>query len=245
MKVSGEAVLHAPLEKVWTALNDPAILVRTIPGCERLETTGPDTYRMVVTAGVASIKGTYTGQVALTDRQQPNSFLMIASGAGGPGTVSTEVRVSLAELGDGSTRLSYDADAVVGGAVAGVGQRMLVGVAKKMAGQFFQSVDDVLTGKALSSAVASGRRSAGLDALDGSGGTGGSRAAGEGGEPGVFVSVPSASGRMPGGGFGGGFVRGALVGAAIALAGVVVGGLVGGRLSAYSRDRYGQRRAGR
>jgi carbon monoxide dehydrogenase subunit G len=225
MKVSGEAVLHAPLENVWTALNDPAVLVRTIPGCERLETTGPDTYRMVVTAGVASIKGTYTGQVALTDRQQPNSFLMIASGAGGPGTVSTEVRVSLAELGDGSTRLSYDADAVIGGAVAGVGQRMLVGVAKKMAGQFFQSVDDVLTGKATSGAVASGGRSAGLD---GSGGSGG---ASEGGEPGVFVSVPSPSGRMLGGGFGGGgFVRGALVGAAIALAGVVVGGLVGGRL---------------
>jgi carbon monoxide dehydrogenase subunit G len=226
MKVSGEAVLHAPVEKVWTALNDPAVLVRTIPGCERLETSGPDTYRMVVTAGVASIKGTYSGQVALTDRQEPNSFLMIASGAGGPGTVSTEVRVSLAELADGSTRLSYDADAVIGGAVAGVGQRMLVGVAKKMAGQFFQSVDDVLTGKAIPVAVAS--RAGGGSV--GSGGAGGSGEGGEVGEPGVFVSAPSPSGRMlGGGGFGGGFVRGALVGAAIALAGVVVGGLVGRR----------------
>jgi hypothetical protein len=112
---------------------------------------------------------------------------------------------------------------------------MLAGVAKKMAGQFFQSVDDVLTGKAISGAVASGRRSAGLDGPDGSGGpggsgaAGGSRGAGEGGEPGVFVSVPSPSGRMLGGGSGGGFVRGALVGAAIALAGVVVGGLLGRR----------------
>ena len=64
MKVSGEATLHAPVDKVWVALNDPGVLVRTIPGCERLEATGPDSYQMVVTAGVASIKGTYAGEVA-------------------------------------------------------------------------------------------------------------------------------------------------------------------------------------
>lgn len=201
MKVSGEATLNAPIDKVWAALNDPAVLVRTIPGCERLETTGPDAYRMVVTAGVASIKGTYAGEVQLSDQQEPSSFLMTASGAGGPGTVSTEVRVTLADSGNGSTRLTYDADAVVGGVIAGVGQRMLVGVSKKMAGEFFKSVDDVLTGKAVAPV------------------------AGPGAEPGVFVA-PEKAGRGIGGD---GFVRGALVGAAIALAGVLVGGLLGRR----------------
>lgn len=148
MKVSGEATLHAPVDKVWDALNDPAVLVRTIPGCERLEATGPDSYAMTVSAGVASIKGTYAGTVALSERDVPKSFLMTAAGSGGPGTVSTEVRVALAETLDGATRLTYDADAVVGGMVAGVGQRMLVAVAKKTAGEFFKAVDDVLTGRA-------------------------------------------------------------------------------------------------
>lgn len=205
MKVSGDATLHAPIDKVWTALNDPAVLVRTIPGCERLEAAGPDAYRMVVTAGVASIKGTYAGQVQLSDQQQPNSFLMSASGAGGPGTVSTEVRVSLADLGDGSTKLTYDADAVVGGVIAGVGQRMLVGVSKRMAGEFFRSVDDVLSGTAVQPVAAAG----------------GAASA----EPGVFVA-PTAAGRAIGGD---GFARGALVGAAIALAGVLVGSALGRR----------------
>jgi hypothetical protein len=158
----------------------------------------------VVTAGVASIKGTYAGEVQLSDQREPNSFLMTASGAGGPGTVRTEVRVTLAETGDGSTRLSYDADAVVGGVIAGVGQRMLVGVSKKLAGEFFRSVDDVLTGKAPEPAAAPGAAAA---------------------EPGVFVA-PAASGRAIGGE---GFGRGAVVGAAIALAGVLVGGLLGRR----------------
>ena len=48
MKVSGSAVLHAPRERVWAALQDPAVLVRTIPGCQQLEQVGPDTYRATV-----------------------------------------------------------------------------------------------------------------------------------------------------------------------------------------------------
>lgn len=206
MKVNGEATLHAPIDRVWAALNDPAVLVRTIPGCERLEATGPDAYRMVVTAGVASIKGTYAGEVQLSDQQQPHSFLMTASGAGGPGTVSTDVRVTLTDTGTGSTTLTYDADAVVGGVVAGVGQRMLAGVAKKMAGEFFRSVDDVLTGKAVEPAAAPGASAAT--------------------EPGVFIAPSAGAGRTVGGE---GFLPGALVGAAIALAGVLAGAALGRR----------------
>jgi uncharacterized protein len=211
VKVSGEATLHAPVDDVWAALNDPAVLVRTIPGCERLESTGPDAYRMTVTAGVASIKGTYSGQVQLSDQVAPSSFLMTASGAGGPGTVSTEVRVALTDAGDGSTRLSYDADAVVGGVVAGVGQRMLTAVAKKTAGEFFRAVDDVLTGKAPAVVTPTAPSGATVSAAAA--------------EPGVFVApAASAPSARPGE-----FVRGALVGAAIALAGVLVGAVIGRR----------------
>ena len=57
MKFTGDATLNAPVEKVWDALLDPSVLVRTIPGCERLEATGENAYAMTVTAGVAAIKG--------------------------------------------------------------------------------------------------------------------------------------------------------------------------------------------
>jgi uncharacterized protein len=148
MNVSGSAVLHAPRERVWAALQDPAVLVRTIPGCQQLEQVGPDSYRATVTAGVASIKGRYSGDVRLSDQAEPESFVLHASGAGAPGTVIADVRVNLSDADGGATRLDYDADAVVGGMIGGVGQRMLVGVAKKTAGEFFAAVDDVLTGRA-------------------------------------------------------------------------------------------------
>jgi uncharacterized protein len=146
MKVNGDAVLHAPPATVFAALNDPAVLARTIPGCQSLTPLGEDRYAMAVTAGVAAVKGTYEGQVLLTDRQPPHAFTLRAKGSGAPGTVDTSVRVTLAEMDGGSTRLEYDADAVVGGMVGGVGQRMLTGVARKMAGQFFAAVDGELVG---------------------------------------------------------------------------------------------------
>ena len=93
MKVNGEATLHGPVDRVYQVLHDPAVLVRTIPGCERLEQVGPDAYRMVVSAGVAAIKGTYSGDVLLTALEPPNAFLLKASGSGAPGTVSAEVRI--------------------------------------------------------------------------------------------------------------------------------------------------------
>lgn len=144
MKIKGTAALNAPRDRVWAALNDPAVLVRTIPGVERLEAVGEDRYRMSITAGVASIKGTYLGEVALTDPAPPDAFTLKASGAGAPGTVEADVRVTLEDAPDGGTLVSYSADAVVGGPVGGVGQRVLAGVAKKTAGEFFRNVDAVL-----------------------------------------------------------------------------------------------------
>jgi uncharacterized protein len=146
VKVSGQATLRGPVERVYRALNDPGVLVRAIPGCERLELLGPDAYRMTLTAGVASIKGTYVGDVRLTDQDAPHAFTMRAAGSGAPGTVSADVKVTLTDPGDGTTLLVYDADAVVGGMIGGVGQRMLTGVARKTAGEFFAAVDEMLAG---------------------------------------------------------------------------------------------------
>ncbi len=147
MNLDGSAVLHADRERVWSVLTDPAVLARTIPGCLSLEQVGDDEYRMNVSVGVGAIKGTYTGEVRLADQKRPASYVMHASGAGGPGQVKATVTIELNEFGPGETTLTYSADAVVGGPVAGVGQRMITGVAKRMAAQFFAAVDDELSGR--------------------------------------------------------------------------------------------------
>jgi len=146
MKLSGEATLRAGVDEVYAALIDPAILVRTIPGCRRLEQVGADSYKATVEAGVASIKGSFDGDVRLTDQRASEAFTLHASGAGAPGTVSAVARVSLAPADGGGTLLRYDADATIGGVIGGVGQRMITGVARKTAAEFFAAVDRELAG---------------------------------------------------------------------------------------------------
>ena len=155
MKFTGENVLAAPVEQAWDALLDPAVLVRTIPGCEKLEATGENAYAMTVTAGVASIKGTYAGSCELRDLVEHESLVMKLDGAGAPGTIGATVSVSFTPEGS-STRISYDADAVVGGMIGGVGQRMLTSVSRRMAGEFFGNVDGVLAGTAPAPAAVAG-----------------------------------------------------------------------------------------
>ncbi|MEU9830712.1 carbon monoxide dehydrogenase subunit G [Streptosporangium sp. NPDC048047] len=152
MKVAGSAVLGVDRDRVWSALQDPAVLVRTIPGCERLEETGPGAYRMTVTAGVASIKGVYQGEVTLTEPDAPERFVLRARGQGAPGTVDATVEIRLSDAGDG-TRVDYDAEAVVGGMIGGVGQRMLGSVARKTAGEFFTAVENHLAAVVTAPAV--------------------------------------------------------------------------------------------
>ncbi|MEX5719381.1 SRPBCC family protein [Geodermatophilus maliterrae] len=153
MNLDGSAVLHGSPDRVWAALTDPEVLARTIPGCGSLQRVGDDEYRMDVTVGVGAIRGTYAGEVRLTDQQPPSSYVMHASGAGAPGNLRAKVAIELVPSDAGTTTLTYSADAVVGGPVAGVGQRMITGVAKRMAGQFFTAIDAELTGAAAAPAA--------------------------------------------------------------------------------------------
>ena len=212
MKIAGENVLHAPVDRAWDALLDPAVLVATIPGCERLVATGDNAYDMTVTAGVAAIKGTYAGTCVLSDLDEPRSLVMALNGAGAPGTIGATVNVGFANGGDGTTTVTWDADAVVGGMVGGVGQRMLTSVSKRMAGEFFGNVDKVLSGATLPAVGAAAGSSP--------------AAVGRGVQAGqVFTAPPSSAGISSQSDF----VKGIAVGAGLVLLGVVAGALFGRR----------------
>ncbi len=228
MKISGVTTMHAPADRVRAALNDPNVLVATIPGCQRLEPAGPDSYHFTVAAGVASIQGIYTGQVSLSRLQQPGSFVLTANAAGGPGTVSTSVQVRLAGTAGGTTELSYDADAVISGLIAGIGQRMLSSVARRMAGEFFSSVDDVLAAAGVVSQAAGPAEPGPVPAS--------TATVPAAPQPSAYLTpaAPPAA-ALPGAALpaaastASGFVSGVLVGAAAALGGIAVGKLIGRR----------------
>jgi uncharacterized protein len=239
MRIAGTATLNAPVEAVYAALQDPGVLVRTIPGCVRLEQVGEDAYAMTVSAGVASVRGTYAGDVRLGDHRAPHSFTLRANGSGTPGTIAANVSVELSSGDNGTTVLSYDADAVVGGMIGGVGQRLLTTVAKRTAGEFFTAVDGVLSGSRVEAgpgSAAVGVASGAAGALPPGTGVGGAaaRADGEGAgprgdaapaAPRVYTAPTRPRAAIPGGEF----AAGVALGAAAALLGALVGGYLARR----------------
>lgn len=137
INLSGEYRIPAPPGRVWEALNDPDVLKACIPGCKSLDKTSATSFASVVTSKVGPISATFTGSVTLSDLDPPRGYTISGQGQGGAaGFAKMSARVSLAENG-ADTLLKYEASADVGGKLASVGSRLVQGVAKKTADDFF------------------------------------------------------------------------------------------------------------
>jgi hypothetical protein len=137
MDMTGEQVIPLPQGKVWEALNDPEVLKACIPGCEKVEKLSDSDYRVLMTATVGPVKAKFTGKMSITDANPPNRYTLTFEGTGGAaGFAKGGAQVVLAPDGS-STRLTYTASATVGGKLAQVGSRLIDGIARKTAEEFF------------------------------------------------------------------------------------------------------------
>ena len=139
MKLEGTHQLDAPRQRVYQCLINPEVLQRCIPGCERLEKSGDNTFAATIRTGVGSIKGVFNGAARLADLREPEHLRIVVDGKGAPGFLKGTGDLDLEEA-EGGTKVNYSADVQVGGTIASVGQRMLQGTAKMMAVQFFTSL---------------------------------------------------------------------------------------------------------
>jgi carbon monoxide dehydrogenase subunit G len=138
MTMTGEVNLPADRAKVWAALNDAEILKRSIPGCQELEKTSDTEFTAIAKVAVGPVKATFKGKVNLTDIDAPNGYRISGEGQGGvAGFAKGGAKVRLDDGENGGTKLSYDVEAHVGGKLAQLGGRLINGVAKKYADEFF------------------------------------------------------------------------------------------------------------
>src|SRR3979411_1771240 len=143
MQMSDSRRIPASKEKVWAALNDPAILKQCIPGCEMLDMSSPTEMTATVVFRVGPVKATFGGKVTLSDLDPPNSYRISGEGSGGvAGFAKGGATVRLEAQGPDATVLHYDVDAQIGGKLAQLGSRLIDSTAKKLAGQFLASVGE-------------------------------------------------------------------------------------------------------
>jgi uncharacterized protein len=142
MDMQGSRQLAITQQQAWDALNDPAVLKTCIPGCDKVEPSGPNQYAIGMALKIGPVSAKFTGKITLSDIHPPASYKLSFEGQGGPaGFGKGSAAVTLLPNADGC-ELSYSVNATVGGKVAQLGQRLIDGAAKSMAEDFFKRFDN-------------------------------------------------------------------------------------------------------
>lgn len=144
MEMQGSRTLAVSQQQAWDALNDPEVLKASIPGCDKVEPAGDNRFNMGVAVKVGPVSARFGGKIVLTQLQPPESYTLSFDGQGGAaGFGKGQAQVKLMPQGAGC-ELSYSVRAQVGGKIAQVGQRLIDGVARAMAEDFFKRFDQEL-----------------------------------------------------------------------------------------------------
>ncbi|MBI1989163.1 MAG: carbon monoxide dehydrogenase subunit G [Betaproteobacteria bacterium] len=148
MEISGEQLIPRPQGVTWSSIIDPEVLKACIPGCESMDKVGNNEYEMVMGAKVGPVSARFKSKITLADVDAPNSYTLIFEGQGGvAGFAKGHANVKLLPEGE-ATRLQYTAKAMIGGKLAQVGSRLVDGVAKKLAENFFTKFNEHVSGTA-------------------------------------------------------------------------------------------------
>lgn len=154
MNITGNRSIPSPRERVWDALNDPAVLQRCLPGCESVVRAAPERFELVMAATIGPLRARFNGQLHIDDATVPASCTLRFEGQGGAvGFGRGSADVWLDPVAEG-TELRYSAQAQVGGKLAQVGSRLIESVARKMVGDFFEAFTAQLAAAAPAPAAA-------------------------------------------------------------------------------------------
>ena len=155
MDLKGEYLIPASKDKVWKELNNPEALKKAIKGCESLDQVSDTEYSARVKAKIGPVSAIFNGSVTLTEMDPPHSYVISGQGKGGAaGFAKGNVKITLSENSDkNKTNLIYSGNAQVGGKLAQVGSRLIGGVIKNTADDFFKTFNNNITDMDLTDSI--------------------------------------------------------------------------------------------
>jgi carbon monoxide dehydrogenase subunit G len=146
MEMKGEQLIRCDQMKTWSSITDPEVLKLCIPGCESMDKVTDTEYQVVMAAKVGPVSARFKGRINMLDIDAPNAYTLTFEGQGGVAGFAKGQASVLLLPEDGSTRLQYTAKAAIGGKLAQVGSRLIDGVAKMIADNFFKAFNRQVSG---------------------------------------------------------------------------------------------------
>lgn len=144
MDMQGSRQLAITQQQAWDALNDPQILKACIVGCDKVDPTADNQYAIGMSIKIGPVGAKFAGKISLSDIVAPASYKINFEGQGGAaGFGKGDAAVTLTP-NDKGCELAYTVHASVGGKIAQLGQRLIDGVAKSMAEDFFKRFDEAM-----------------------------------------------------------------------------------------------------
>lgn len=148
MHLKGTHTLPASQQELWNNLMDPEFLARVTPGVTRLERTGEDAYEAIVDMKMGPVKGSFSGDLAIKNKSEPNAFVLEVSQKSKIGNVAATINLQLEAISPDTTKMTFDGKAKLSGVLARMGQRVLSGVASTLTKQFFAALEEELSNPA-------------------------------------------------------------------------------------------------
>jgi len=145
MQLAGKHIINATASKIWSMLMDPKTLAKIVPGISSLEKNGENSFISTLSIKMGPVSGSFTGNLQMEDIQDQKGFTLKVQQNSKIGNANAAIKIDLSPLEDSKTEVAFDGDAKLSGLLAGMGQRVLGGVANTMTKQFFTNLEKELS----------------------------------------------------------------------------------------------------
>lgn len=139
-------VVDASIAEVWDFFQDIPRLSACIPGVEEVEEIEPDLYRGVLKVKVGPLSASFTGQVKVIERLEPERMVALVEGED-KSSASAAKATFTGEMfeQEAGVRLEYETDISMRGRLAQFGFAVIRGTAKKMTKVFAKNMQEALS----------------------------------------------------------------------------------------------------
>lgn len=141
MTLSGTYTVNAPAQTIWNMLMDPDTLARVTPGITSLEKIDADNFKAVAEVKVGPVGGAFTGNLKISDRQEPEHFTLEIQQNSKIGNANAVVHLNMKALSPNQTEVSFEGEVKLSGMLASMGARVVTPVANMLSKQFFEGLE--------------------------------------------------------------------------------------------------------